>query len=122
MFKRLFKRKEMVRRDSFQDIPNAEAVMRLSGKTVTRSVVPIVGRSVLELAYLNGVDWLSNCKKGNCARCRCLVTEGAEYLTDPNEAEVLRLEEDELSQGYRLGCQARVAKAGPISVRHASYF
>jgi 2Fe-2S ferredoxin len=125
MFKRLFrlgKREETKNRRPPADLPDGEAVMTLAGRTVTRRVVPVVGCSVLELADRNGVDWLSNCKRGTCARCRCLVTEGAEYLTAPNEAELRRLEEEELRQGYRLGCQARVERPGPVAVRHAPYF
>jgi 2Fe-2S ferredoxin len=101
---------------------DASATLELTGRTIRKLVVPVPGASILELADRNGVDWMSNCKRGTCARCRCLVQEGMEFLSEPNPAEIDRLEEEELAQGYRLGCQVRIKEAGNIVVKHASYF
>ncbi len=100
----------------------AEALVELRGRSVTRTVVPVVGASILELADRNDVDWQSNCKRGTCARCRCRVSEGMAFLTEPNRAELDRLDKEEIEQGYRLGCQARIASAGKMAVKHAPYF
>ena len=86
-----------------------------------REAAPVVGATLLELAEAHRAGWLSNCRRGTCARCRCLVTEGMEFLSAPNEAETERLTPEELEQGYRLGCQARVERAGRIAARHAPY-
>ena len=45
-----------------------------------------------------------------------------EYLSEPNEAEQLRLEPEEIEQGYRLGCQAKVVASGPIKATLETYF
>lgn len=99
----------------------SEAV-ELKGRKVRRVVEPVIGSSILELAERNRVDWLSNCRRGTCARCRCLVEEGMELLNGPTEAEKARLEREELEAGYRLGCQARLIGPGKVVVRHAPYF
>lgn len=105
-----------------RDQTEGNLLVELAGRTVRRSVRPVIGATILELAEKNGVDWQSRCKKGTCARCRCHVREGSEFLTEPNDAEIDRLGEEEIAQGYRLGCQAKIAGEGRISVRHASYF
>ena len=94
----------------------------LKGRTKSQEVEPVVGATLLELAEANKLDWLSNCRRGTCARCRCLVTEGMERLSPPNEAETDRLLPEELERGYRLGCQAKVERAGRIAAKHAPYF
>jgi len=99
-----------------------EASIELRGRTVTRRVIPVIGATILELAERNRVDWSSNCRRGICARCRCRVEEGMEYLTKPNSKEIDRLEPEELEQGYRLGCQAKLESAGKVVVKHAPYF
>lgn len=118
----LFKKKKPNLPEPQETMDDASATLELMGRTIRKRVVPVAGSSILELADRNGVDWMSNCKRGTCARCRCLVQEGMEYLTEPNEAEWNRLEEEELTQGYRLGCQARIQENGKIVVKHASYF
>jgi 2Fe-2S ferredoxin len=96
--------------------------VELKGRKIRRVVEPVIGSSILELAERNRVDWLSNCRRGTCARCRCLVEEGMELLSGPSEAEKARLEREELEEGYRLGCQARLIRPGKVVVRHAPYF
>lgn len=99
-----------------------EAWLELQGKRVTRSIVPVVGSTILELADRNRVDWQSHCQRGTCARCRCQVLEGGDRLAEPTSAELARLTPEELERGYRLGCQVRIASAGKIVVKHAPYF
>ncbi len=111
-------------------IPAAEGMMEavpdpiieLAGREVRRSVAPVLGMTVLDLAERNDVDWNSFCKRGTCARCRCLVLEGIEHLSEPNLAEERRLDPEEIEEGYRLGCQSKIQAVGPIKIKHAPYF
>lgn len=97
-------------------------MITLKGRTVAKTIEPEIGKSILELALKHKVDWGFNCTRGTCARCRCLVSDGMENLTEPNDAEARRLEPEEIDDGFRLGCQARIASAGSIEVRLKTYF
>ncbi|THF78361.1 2Fe-2S iron-sulfur cluster-binding protein [Cohnella fermenti] len=97
-------------------------MITLTGRTLTATVEPRTGVSLLTLAAQAKIDWQFNCSRGTCARCRCLVSEGADLLEEVTDAEWYRLGEDELEQGYRLGCQAVVARVGTIVARNKTYF
>lgn len=97
-------------------------MITLSGRTVTKTVEPKIGTTLLKLAQEAGVDWLYNCSRGTCARCRCIVTEGASLLAESTDEEWDRLGPEELDAGYRLGCQAVVAQAGTIAAKNKTYF
>ncbi|UNK21324.1 (2Fe-2S)-binding protein [Paenibacillus sp. N3/727] len=97
-------------------------MVELKGRNIQRFVAPVIGLTVLDLAEKNEVDWNSFCKRGTCARCRCHVSEGLEYLSPPNEAEKKRLDPEEIDEGYRLGCQTKLERIGAISIKHAPYF
>lgn len=97
-------------------------MIELRGRTVQKEVEPVIGETILKLALKNKVDWSSNCKRGTCARCRCYVSEGMEHLTEPNDAEWIRLEPEELEEGYRLACQAKVQSAGRVKIKLKTYF
>ncbi|RAR43583.1 ferredoxin [Paenibacillus sp. MDMC362] len=99
-----------------------DPIIELAGREVRRSVAPVLGMTVLDLAERNDVDWNSFCKRGTCARCRCLVLEGIEHLSEPNLAEERRLDPEEIEEGYRLGCQSKIEAVGPIKIKHAPYF
>ncbi|WP_347272221.1 2Fe-2S iron-sulfur cluster-binding protein [Paenibacillus sp. N3/727] len=99
-----------------------EQIVELKGRNIQRFVAPVIGLTVLDLAEKNEVDWNSFCKRGTCARCRCHVSEGLEYLSPPNEAEKKRLDPEEIDEGYRLGCQTKLERIGAISIKHAPYF
>ncbi|WP_054955968.1 2Fe-2S iron-sulfur cluster-binding protein [Paenibacillus dakarensis] len=103
-------------------VSSEEKIVELKGRTVQRHVAPVIGMTIVDLANQNEVDWNSFCKRGTCARCRCLVSEGMEYLSVPNEAEEMRLDPEEIDEGYRLGCQTKLEKIGVISIKHAPYF
>lgn len=107
------------------DMAPAEVVkgmLDLKGRTIHKQVAPTVGQSLLDIAIEHGIDWQFSCTRGTCARCRCLVEEGAPLLSEPSDAEWDRLDEDELEQGYRLGCQALVRAAGTIKAVNQPYF
>ncbi|MFB6365642.1 2Fe-2S iron-sulfur cluster-binding protein [Paenibacillus elgii] len=97
-------------------------MINLKGRSVAKEVEPEIGKSILELALKHKVDWGFNCSRGTCARCRCLVSEGMENLTAPNDAETRRLEPEEIDEGFRLGCQARILSVGSIEVKLKTYF
>ena len=122
MLKWLFFKREQTAMDDPRAAEDDGALVELNGRKVQRKVKPVVGLSILELAERNKVDWLSNCKRGTCARCRCFVIEGKQFLSEPNSAELGRLEEEEIDQGFRLACQAKIVSNGKIVVRHAPYF
>ncbi|AGA57995.1 MAG: ferredoxin [Thermobacillus sp.] len=95
----------------------------LRGRTKEASVPAEAGLSLLEHALKAGVDWGFSCTRGTCARCRCRVEAGAEWLEDITDAEWDRLEPEEFDEGYRLACQAVVrAGAGEIRVVNRPYF
>lgn len=97
-------------------------MIELKGRTVHKTVEPEVGKSILELALQHKIDWGFNCTRGTCARCRCFVSEGKDYLSPPNDAEYDRMDEEEIEEGYRLACQARIAAPGAVAVRLKTYF
>lgn len=99
-----------------------EGTVELAGRLLTKRMMPEPDLTVLDLAERHDVDFASNCRRGTCARCRCHVLEGAAFMSEPNEAETLRLTPEELADGYRLGCQARIMGNGPVRIRHAPYF
>lgn len=97
-------------------------MLTLKGKQVTKTIEPEAGLTLLDHAIKHEIDFGFSCLRGTCARCRCLVTEGAELLKKPTDEELDRLEPEELEQGYRLGCQAQVKQSGVIAVTHKPYF
>lgn len=99
-----------------------EKLVLLRGRNTEQDVVPVVGMTILELAERNEVDWNSFCKRGTCARCRCHISEGMEYMSSANEAEENRLDPEEIDDGYRLGCQTKIERIGVVSIKHAPYF
>jgi 2Fe-2S ferredoxin len=125
MFKRWFKKKEQppisTKQETLEEIEDGAGI-ELAGRTIRRTVKPVIGASILQLAEQHKVDWNSNCRRGTCARCRSKVLEGMEHLSEPNEAEIARLEPEELEQGYRLGCQVKIVSRGKVVVKHAPYF
>ncbi len=97
-------------------------MITLTGRTLTKTVEPQIGQSLLQLAQQASVDWQFNCSRGTCAKCRCIIVEGAGLLAEPSDAEWDRLGPDELDAGYRLGCQTIVVKSGDIKAINRTYF
>ncbi|MFD0958803.1 2Fe-2S iron-sulfur cluster-binding protein [Paenibacillus chungangensis] len=95
----------------------------LTGKTKTAEVEPEAGLSLLDLAMKHDIDWSFSCTRGTCARCRCLVSEGMDFLEEVTDEEWDRLDPEEFDEGYRLGCQAVVREgAGRIVAVNKTYF
>jgi 2Fe-2S ferredoxin len=98
-------------------------MLELKARRIQKTVEAEKGLTILDLALKHEVDRGFSCTRGTCARCRCLVTEGMQYLELPSEAEEDRLEPEELEQGFRLGCQCVIkTQTGTISVTHKPYF
>lgn len=97
-------------------------MITLTGRTITKAVETQLGKSLLKIAQEASIDWQFNCSRGTCARCRCIVQEGAELLSESSDAEWDRLGPDELDAGYRLGCQAIVEREGIIVAVNKTYF
>ena len=98
-------------------------MIELKGRTKTAVVEGEAGLSLLDLALKHNVDWSFSCARGTCARCRCLITEGADQLEGITDVEWDRLEPEEFDEGYRLGCQAIVKHASAsISAANKPYF
>ncbi|TDF99334.1 2Fe-2S iron-sulfur cluster-binding protein [Paenibacillus piri] len=97
-------------------------MITLKGRKVHKEVPAESKLTLLDLALKHDVDWGFSCTRGTCARCRCLVTEGRLLLNEPTDAELDRLEPEELEEGFRLGCQASVRQEGPVTVVHKPYF
>jgi 2Fe-2S ferredoxin len=97
-------------------------LITLQGKGQTKTVPIEKGKSILQLALQHKIPWGHLCKNGTCARCRCLVMEGADLIKEPTEAEEMRLDEEELEEHYRLGCQAQLKKDGELVVTFKPYF
>ena len=87
-----------------------------SGRTVT--VLP--GTKVLEAAALAGLTVDTPCGgQGVCGKCLVKFVHG---VGQPTAADAERLGEDELSQGWRLACQATIESASVIHVPETSLF
>ncbi len=59
-------------------------------------------QSLIDAMIEEGIDVPFSCKVGKCAACACQVVLG-EVVMDYNEI----LTEEDLAEGYILGCQAR---------------
>ncbi|REK77264.1 2Fe-2S iron-sulfur cluster-binding protein [Paenibacillus paeoniae] len=98
-------------------------MIELKGKTITATVESEGGLTILDHAIKHQVDWSFACTRGTCARCRCLVSEGREFLEEITDEEWDRLEPEEFEEGFRLGCQAVVKEgAGSIVATNKTYF
>ncbi|MUT65495.1 2Fe-2S iron-sulfur cluster-binding protein [Paenibacillus sp. NEAU-GSW1] len=98
-------------------------MIELKGRTKTAVVEAEPGLSLLQLALKHKVDWSSSCTRGTCARCRCLITEGADGLEGITDAEWDRMDPEEFEEGYRLACQSIIkSEAVAIKAVNKPYF
>lgn len=98
-------------------------MLELTSRSKTIQAEAEEGQSLLDIAIKHNLDWAFSCTRGTCARCRCLIKEGAQYLEEITDAEWDRMDPEEFDQGYRLGCQAIVKPgAGVIKAVNQPYF
>jgi ferredoxin len=75
------------------------------------------GETLVHAARRHGsYVWFFCDGRGICQTCVCRVISGATDLGQPSEIERTGLGERRLSEGYRLGCQARLMGSGRVSV------
>lgn len=92
----------------------AELKIEPSGR---HGVVP-VGTYVFDAATRLGVSLDADCgRSGNCDSCVVTMTKGAELLTPLTGAETAQLSASRRRAGERLACQAKIEKAGEISMK-----
>lgn len=97
--------------------------VRIRGRTVTKTVAVQRGLTILDHAIQQEIDVGFSCVRGTCARCRCFIVAGVEALAEPTDAEWDRLTDEELAEGYRLGCQAVIwNEEKEIDIVHKPYF
>ncbi|MDB5053804.1 MAG: ferredoxin [Bacilli bacterium] len=97
-------------------------MIELIGRS-NRKIVAAEGQfTILDLAIKHDVQWAFSCTQGTCARCRCFVSEGMSFLSEPNDEELDRLEPEEIEAGYRLACQTKVKAEGHVVVKNEPYF
>jgi 2Fe-2S ferredoxin len=97
-------------------------MLYIKGRTLAKTVEIQTGKTLLDHALANEVDLGFSCTRGTCARCRCLIEEGRERLNEPTDAEFDRLGEEEIEEGYRLGCQAAIRQEGDVRAVNRTYF
>ncbi|MFN0165521.1 MAG: 2Fe-2S iron-sulfur cluster-binding protein [Bryobacteraceae bacterium] len=87
--------------------------LKLNGKLIEMRH----GETILEAARRHGAHmWFLCDGRGICQTCECHVVSGGENLSAPTALERTGLRSDLQQQGHRLGCQARLTGAGPVSV------
>ncbi|RXZ76875.1 (2Fe-2S)-binding protein [Paenibacillaceae bacterium] len=98
-------------------------MLELTGRTKQAIVTPEPGLTILDHALKHDVDWAFSCSRGTCARCRCHIAAGMDSLEEVTDEEWDRLDEEELDEGFRLGCQAVVKdKDATIVAFNKPYF
>jgi len=75
------------------------------------------GTTLLEAARALGVSVAAVCGgRGICGKCRVIVRDGQEFLSEPSPAERRLLTSEEIKAGIRLACQASVVGCGRVVV------
>jgi len=75
------------------------------------------GETLLDAAKDAGIAVNALCGgAGLCGKCRVMVLRGERNLSPPTEAERRSLSEEDISNGFRLACQATVSGKGPIVI------
>jgi ferredoxin len=75
------------------------------------------GETLVQAARRHGSHvWFLCDGRGICQTCECHVLSGAENLSEVSDLERIGLGDKRRRNGYRLGCQARLAGSGRVSV------
>jgi len=76
-----------------------------------------VGSTILEAAKSVGIDIESPCgNRGTCGKCRAVVREGRQCLSEPSALEARALTVQDRESGYRLACITAIMRTGTIVV------
>ena len=73
--------------------------------------------AVVDVVEENDASLPFGCREGQCGTCRVMVIEGMQNLNAVEHEEKLILDEEELSQGFRLGCQL-IVKSGRVILKN----
>ncbi|MEM2440134.1 MAG: 2Fe-2S iron-sulfur cluster-binding protein, partial [Candidatus Bathyarchaeia archaeon] len=88
---------------------------------VSRKMQVQVGTTILQAVKEAGISLTAECGgKGICGKCKVIVRK-PEDLSELTEPEKRHLLTSEISQGYRLACQARVLRNTTITLPSESY-
>ncbi len=80
------------------------------------------GKTLLEVSREIGINIVSICGgRGLCGKCRIIIREGAASLSSPSEIERRMFSDEDLENGFRLACQARVTDRATVVVEVPSY-
>jgi ferredoxin, 2Fe-2S len=75
------------------------------------------GETLVQAARRHGSNvWFFCDGRGICQTCECRVVSGGANLSEPTDLERAGLSAGRRRRGYRLGCQARLAGPGAVSV------
>lgn len=67
------------------------------------------GSNLMEVLLNVDIPVASSCHgDGVCAKCKIIITEGAEHLSKPNDLEEFLKERHKIPAGVRLSCQVQV--------------
>ncbi|MBX7170013.1 MAG: (2Fe-2S)-binding protein [Pyrinomonadaceae bacterium] len=76
-----------------------------------------VGAYLIDVALRFGIRIEDSCgRTGQCDDCAVKIIKGAEFLSQPTQAELEHLSAQRRNNGERLSCQAKIEKAGEICV------
>jgi ferredoxin len=93
--------------------PIALAELKFNGESIEART----GETLVEAGRRHGSHvWFLCDGRGICQTCECRVLSGASHLSRPSDLERTGLSKGRRQRGYRLGCQARLAGSGPVSV------
>ena len=80
-------------------------------------IVAKEGETLVQAARRHGSHvWFLCDGRGICQTCECRILSGAENLSEVSEVERAGLGDKRRRNGYRLGCQARLAHQGRVAV------
>lgn len=100
--------------------PSRESPIRVTfepGSVVCRAAAD---QSVRKIAVANHILLRSDCGgKGQCGQC-LITAHPAQHLTPPSENELNILTSEQIQNGYRLACEARIKESLTISVPGSS--
>ena len=75
------------------------------------------GETLLSAARRHGAHvWFLCDGRGICQTCLCRVMEGRDQMAPASDLERAGLGGSRIRRGYRLGCQARIAGSGAVTV------
>jgi len=88
---------------TFKDKKTEKVLVQQKGTQF--AISPLHNHTLLDAALAQNQALSFKCKKGSCGACTVKVLNGSTLLCAPTAQEIKKLEQN-MSQGYRLACQA----------------